>query len=108
MCLSYLFPRDILVMLFFLWLPSDELAIQRVAARVKQGGHNIPEPVIRRRYQRGLANLLKLYAPVVNELRVYDASQLPPISVAELENGHETVADEDKWAIIKSFTEKNE
>ena len=92
-------------MLFFLWLPSEELAIQRVAARVKQGGHNIPEPIIRRRYMRGLANLLKLYAPLVDELQVYDASQLPPISVAELENGQETVADEEKWTIIKSFME---
>lgn len=96
------------VVLFFLWLPSEELAIQRVAARVEQGGHRIPESIIRRRYQRGLANLLKLYAPLVDELQIFDASQLPPISIAELKNGREAVADQEKWTIIKSSSEHGE
>lgn len=93
------------VVLFFLWLPSEELAIQRVAARVQQGGHDIPEPTIRRRYQRGLANLLRLYAPLVDELQIFDASQLPPISIAELKNGQEAVADDEKWTTIKASRE---
>lgn len=54
------------VILFFIWLPSPELAIQRVAKRVREGGHNIHEAVVRRRYARGLANLLDLYIPIVN------------------------------------------
>lgn len=95
-------------MLFFLWLPSEELAIQRVAARVDQGGHKIPEPIIRRRYQRGLTNLLKLYAPLVDELQVCDASQLPPISIAELKNGQQAVADQEKWTIINASREQDE
>ena len=48
--------------LIFLWLPSVDLAVARVAQRVVLGGHNIPEDVIRRRYQAGLKNFFKLYA----------------------------------------------
>lgn len=47
----------------FLWLNSEELAISRVAARVKEGGHHISEEVIRRRYKRGLKNFLIFFSP---------------------------------------------
>jgi len=47
-----------LVVLFFLWFPSVELAVSRVAMRVRQGGHHIPEADIRRRYAAGLWNFL--------------------------------------------------
>lgn len=53
------------VKLFFLRLQSPELAISRVRQRVKAGGHNIPEPVIRRRFKMGLSNLDMLYKPLV-------------------------------------------
>ena len=42
--------------LYFFWLPSADMAVQRVAARVESGGHHIPEDAIRRRYERGLVN----------------------------------------------------
>ena len=42
--------------LIFLWLPGAEMAVQRVASRVRDGGHDIPEPVIRRRFERSLHN----------------------------------------------------
>lgn len=70
--------RGYAVHLFFLWLPTVELAIQRVANRVSQHGHNIPEPVIRRRYTSGLRNLVRLYRPIVNRFWAYDGSVLPP------------------------------
>jgi predicted ABC-type ATPase len=47
--------------LFFVWVPSAEVSIQRVRERVVQGGHGIPEETIRRRYQRGLENFFQLY-----------------------------------------------
>src|ERR1700744_2842045 len=46
------------VTLLFIWLDSPETAIQRVADRVAEGGHNIPEGTIRRRYSRGISNLI--------------------------------------------------
>lgn len=64
--------------LVFLWLPSPAFALARVAARVRAGGHAIPEEVIRRRYQQGLANLFNLYLPLADRWLVYDGSGLEP------------------------------
>ena len=49
------------VHLLFFWLNSVALAIERVALRVQEGGHHIPEAVIRRRYEGGLRNFFRLY-----------------------------------------------
>ncbi len=54
--------------LIFLWLPSADVAIQRVADRVKRGGHSVPEPTIRRRHQAGLHNFFRLYQPLASKL----------------------------------------
>ncbi len=59
--------------LIFLWLPSADLAVDRVAIRVAQGGHNIPEQDIRRRFGRGLVNLVDLYLPLVDRALIIDA-----------------------------------
>lgn len=60
------------VSLFFLSLPSPELAIARVAQRVRQGGHDIPEPVIRRRFEAGLRNFDQRYKDQVDAWAFYD------------------------------------
>lgn len=66
------------VALFFLQLPSAELAVARVADRVAQGGHHIPEPVVRRRFGAGIAHFHGLYKPLVNAWRLYDNSGEQP------------------------------
>lgn len=58
------------VHLIFFYLENEEQAIQRVAQRVKEGGHNIPEADIRRRFKRGIANLMKLYAPICENVHI--------------------------------------
>lgn len=55
---------DYRVSIVFLWLRNVDLAIARVAARVKIGGHSIPEETIRRRYERSMMNFFELYRPV--------------------------------------------
>nr|WP_226576931.1 hypothetical protein [Microseira wollei] len=55
-------------------MQSPELAIERVKRRVESGGHNIPEDVIRRRYERGRKNLIELYLPLCDTWIVYDNS----------------------------------
>ena len=60
------------VKLFFLGLPDAETAIARVAMRVRQGGHDIPEAVIRRRFAAGLRNLDGAYKSHVSTWAVYD------------------------------------
>jgi predicted ABC-type ATPase len=61
------------VSLFFLCLPDAETAIARVAERVRQGGHNIPEGVIRRRFAAGLRNLERAYKFAVDAWAKYDS-----------------------------------
>ncbi len=60
------------VSLFFLSLPNAEAAIARVAERVRQGGHNIPEDVIRRRFAAGLRNFDRAYKLAVDDWVKYD------------------------------------
>ncbi len=60
--------------LIYFWLRSPELAVARVARRVASGGHSIPEDVIRRRYDRGLRNLIALYLPLCDNWIIYDNS----------------------------------
>lgn len=62
------------VFLLFFWLPSPDVAIERVSARVAAGGHNIPTDVIVRRYWLGLQNLFNIFAPIVDNWSLYDNS----------------------------------
>lgn len=67
------------VELFFLTLPSPEDAIKRVAMRVRQGGHNISEAVIRRRFASGIEHFQRIYKPLVDEWTLYDNSGTEPL-----------------------------
>jgi predicted ABC-type ATPase len=58
--------------LFFLALPDADVAVARVAERVKQGGHHIPEDVIRRRFAAGLRNFEQAYKAAVDAWAKYD------------------------------------
>lgn len=62
------------VKLIFLSLPNADMAVARVTARVIQGGHNVPEETIRRRFKAGLENLDLMYKPLVNAWMLYDNS----------------------------------
>ncbi|MBL8890950.1 MAG: zeta toxin [Planctomycetaceae bacterium] len=61
--------------LVFLFLPSADLAVARVANRVLLGGHHIPVETIRRRYRAGLENFFELYQPIATNWQVFDNSQ---------------------------------
>ncbi|MBP8283442.1 MAG: Zeta toxin family protein [Chromatiaceae bacterium] len=62
----------------FLWLPSPEIALARVAERVRLGGHDVPETVIRRRYRRGLDNFFRLYREHADRWWLYDSAATDP------------------------------
>jgi predicted ABC-type ATPase len=66
------------ITLIFLSLPSEEFAIQRVAARVAAGGHDIPEATIRRRFNAGLKNFHNIYKPLADSWSLYDNSYSQP------------------------------
>ena len=74
--------KGYLVTLLFFWLRNPELALQRVAERVANGGHNIPEPITKRRYVAGINNLFTLFAPIVDCWIIFDNSVNPRIQIA--------------------------
>ena len=60
--------------IIYLTLPSPRMALRRIAARVRQGGHNVPKPEVLRRFRRSWQNFRNLYQPLANRWRVYDNS----------------------------------
>ena len=71
------------VKLFFLRLPTPEAAISRVKKRVLEGGHDVPESVIRRRFLAGWRNFESIYRELVDEWVVFDNSGSIPVLLAE-------------------------
>jgi predicted ABC-type ATPase len=87
--------------LFFLWLSSADLAIARVADRVRMGGHFVPDEVVRRRYLAGIGNFFDLYRPLATTWALYNTSGLEPVRVAEgLASETIGVYDREAWDTI--------
>lgn len=88
--------------LVFLWLSSADLAIERVADRVRNGGHDIPGDVVRRRYAAGIRNFFDLYQSATTSWVLYNSSGPQPTLVAEgLESQPERVYDTAVWATVR-------
>ena len=89
------------ITLLYFWLISPDFAKQRVAKRVSQGGHNIPKEVIERRYYRGIANLLNLYIPIVDNWIVIDNMEVKPnIIVRGTAKGDKLILNSELWNIL--------
>lgn len=89
------------VQVLFLWLPSADLAVARVADRVRLGGHDVPEPTVRSRYRRGLQNLLGIYRPLAATWQLWDSSARSPQLVAFGEEDRRlSVVGPDLWAKV--------
>ena len=71
------------VAIIYLRLPSAGYSVERVAQRVEEGGHDIPEAVVRRRFGRSWMNFRELYREVANEWLVYDSSVRPPLLIEQ-------------------------
>jgi len=89
--------------LIFLWLPSAEIAIARVQQRVTQGGHNVPEETIQRRYNSGIQNFFHLYQLLADNWRFYDNSNPAEIRLIASGRGivEEVVSENGTWDSIK-------
>ncbi|HVH47238.1 MAG TPA: AAA family ATPase [Labilithrix sp.] len=91
--------------LLFFWLPSAEHALARVRVRVAEGGHAIPDDVVRRRFAPGLRNFLTLYSTSVDFWALYDARHHPPTPVASYRSEGPPVAHEPAlWESIRGTT----
>jgi predicted ABC-type ATPase len=80
-----------------------ELALERVAKRVASGGHNIPEAVVRQRYERGVNNFFTIYLPLADRWVVYDNSGSEPRLVASGVNGEpQGIVEVASWNALKN------
>lgn len=91
--------------LIFLFLRSAELAIQRVRERVRVGGHDVPENVVRRRYAKGLFNFFEFYKSLVDSWRVYEASDQVPAIIGYGSREGETIIEQDLWTMMQTVSE---
>ena len=95
------------VTLLFFWLQTIDLAKERVATRVLEGGHDIPKDVIQRRYINGIKNLFSIYIPLVDELMIFDNSQMKSELIASKSTTSSLIVlNEQKFNFLKSYYEK--
>ena len=83
--------------LFFLWIPSVELALARIKERVAEGGHNVPAPDVRRRFHRGIRNLFTLYKPLLDSWTLFDNAGSAPKLIAEEKGEKLSVIDQEVY-----------
>lgn len=92
------------VTLLFFWLKNVAMAKERVAHRVKEGGHSIDNDVIERRYLKGIQNLFQIYLPIVNSALIFDNSNGKPILIAKNNECHQLeIRDIQKFTNLKSY-----
>jgi predicted ABC-type ATPase len=92
------------VTLVYFWLNSPDLAVARVKDRVLEGGHDVAEGIIRRRYQKGIENLFKLFIPISDFWMVVDNSENPFKLIAEGEKENKKIVHQSEiWGILKNL-----
>lgn len=93
------------VRLVYIWLPSVEINIERVATRHALGGHSIPEETIRRRYRRSIQNLFDLYLPLADRWEVYDNSEQtePRLMASGIKGAEPAILEHSLWEQLKKY-----
>lgn len=86
--------------LFFLWIPSSGLALERIKDRVASGGHDVPAVDVRRRFRRSIENFFNVYEPLVDTWILFDNSDDIPHLIAERVDEKLSIKDEDLFKKI--------
>ncbi|MEW6041241.1 MAG: zeta toxin family protein [Elusimicrobiota bacterium] len=79
---------------FFLWIPTPELAIERIKDRVAEGGHDVPARDVSRRFYRGLHNFFRFYKPLADSWVLFNNSENIPVLIAKEMEGKFIILDE--------------
>src|SRR5260370_1579607 len=82
---------------FYLWVPSVELVLARIRERVLRGGHDVPEPVVRRRFGRSITNFLVHYRALADRWILYENSAAVPAIIASGEAGQPPITDTKRY-----------
>lgn len=89
------------VRLYYLWVPSIQLTLRRIAERVEKGGHHIPRTVATRRFGKSLRNLFSLYLSAVDYCAIFDNASLAPKLIYEYQSNTEHIADAKAFSRLK-------
>ena len=92
-----------LVHIFFFWITNVELGLERIKLRVRNGGHAIPEAIVRRRFGRSLPNFLRVYKPLADSWTIFDNSRDVPKMTAFEESGKIEILDLDLFNILLKY-----
>lgn len=95
------------IQLDYVWLPTPEFSLGRVADRVARGGHDVPHEVIVRRHGRSARNFLSLYVPLADRWRLFDNSspEGPRIAALGTRPGMTEVYDRRVWLALHEVAE---
>ncbi len=91
--------------LFFLWIPSIELALGRIKDRVASGGHNVPPEDVRRRFRRGVQNFFTIYKPILDSWTLLDNSRAIPYLIAQEKDGNVMIVDKILYSTLSAKEE---
>jgi predicted ABC-type ATPase len=89
--------RGYAVHLFFLWVPTVRLALSRIRGRVLTGGHDVPEPTVRRRFERSISNFFQPYRDLADSWTLFDNSGDWPEIIALEEEGRVRIIQNDLY-----------
>jgi len=92
--------------LFFLWINTVTLALERIDLRVKNGGHHVPETTVRRRFVRSLPNFFRYYQPLADSWTIFDNSEDIPKMIAFEESGTIEIRNPDLYEVLLQVKEK--
>lgn len=86
--------------LFFLSLTSVHLAVSRIRERVLRGGHDVPEKIVRRRFDRSMRNFLMYYRQLADVWTLFDNSGKSPQMVAFAKGGDLRIMNERVYSAL--------
>lgn len=92
------------VQLFYVWVESADISVSRVASRVSQGGHHVPEIDVRRRYERSVFNMLNLYLPLADYAEIHHNTRDGYIRLATKTDGELEIHEEQTWKYVIAQT----
>ena len=85
---------------FFLWVGTVEVALSRVKDRVLKGGHDVPEPVVRRRFSRSIRNFFREYRQLADSWYLFDNSGATPSVIAFERNDKLRIVDVEQYRAL--------
>ena len=95
--------------LFFLWIPSTQLALARIKDRVAEGGHNVPQEDVKRRFDRSMSNFFKIYRSLLDSWMLFNNAGIKPLLIAEEKDKKTVIVEEGLFLnIVNKIGEKYE